>query len=128
MTRRRFSEKDVLLTMLLQGAIIPCGRCRIAIIREDLAEVERDHFLPLALGGGDTPQNCSYLHGACHKEKTNGRPATTYGSDKGNIAKARRLSKGGRKRRGAAIPSRAFANSKDGPFKTKMSGTTERRT
>jgi len=108
------------LSVKLKAAILQLGL--------DPDDVEYDHHPALALrtwndNKGDwipsanNPIYITILSKAAHARKTNGPPATAYGSDKGNIGKARRLSKGGRKRRGAAIPSRPFANRKKGPLK-----------
>ena len=88
-TRSRFTERQVIYTLLLQGAVIPCGICRVAIkLGED---VERDHCVPLALDGADTPENSRFAHATCHARKTRGSGATTCGSDIGEISKTRRL-------------------------------------
>ena len=113
MTRKRFTEREVIQTLLLQGAVIPCGKCRVQIGFDDLKKVERDHKWKIAMGGPDTPENCAYLHGPCHAEKTDGLPATTYGSDKHETAKVNRIAKGGKKRKGRQIPSRPFQKKKE---------------
>ena len=54
MSRKRFSERDVLRTLVEGGVIIPCGcGCGNAITLDDLSTpkgVQRDHTIPLALG------------------------------------------------------------------------------
>ena len=57
-------------------------------------DIQWDHIHPKALGGIDdrhNPENWQPLTTAEHKEKTFGKPATTYGSDIHAIAKADRL-------------------------------------
>lgn len=107
--RRRFTEREVIETLWMQGARIPCFRCR-----EDLhpADAEREHLNELALGGKDEPRNCRYSHFWCHAIQTNGLPATTAGSSKAKIAKVKRISKGkmaikkGAKKKRSAWPQR----------------------
>jgi hypothetical protein len=88
MSRRRFTEREVLESLIRQGAVIPCKRCRIAFTLEDIPNIEREHIHEVALGGPDIPGNCAYSHGACHSTVTNGTPATTAGSSRNRIAKA----------------------------------------
>jgi len=54
---------------------------------ETVKTIEREHLVPIALGGADDPTNCAYSLGAAHKIQTNGNGATSYGSDKHLIAK-----------------------------------------
>jgi 5-methylcytosine-specific restriction endonuclease McrA len=108
MSRKRFTERQVVETLLLQGAVIRCPRCKQCLLLEDVPAVEREHFLEIALGGADTPANCFYSHGPCHSVVTNGRKLNRAGSSKNKIAKAKRMAAGGRKRKGPAIPSRPF--------------------
>ena len=112
MTRKRFSERWVIQTLLFQGAQIPCYRCKILFTPDD--DMEREHIAELALGGADEPHNCAYSHEACHAKITNGTKATSAGSSKHKIAKLNRLTgktKGRPKRKWAAgrkIPARPF--------------------
>ena len=103
-------ERTVIETLLRQGAVIPCGlpRCKDLIRMEHLEDVERDHNVPRGLGGADTPENCSYMHGRCHAMKTDGEAHARVDGDKSKIAKAKRLAKGPRERKGKAIQSRPF--------------------
>ena len=105
MSRKRFTEREVLRTLVLQGAKIPCGcslmpdpfpKCGLFLTLDDLKTpkgVQRDHTTPLALGGPDTPENCGYWRQPCHDCKTDGgkSKATTYGSDRHAIDKTKRL-------------------------------------
>jgi hypothetical protein len=92
MGRRQFREIEVVETLLLQGAIIPCFRCRIAFTIEDVKarNIEKEHLHEVVLDGPDEPGNCRFSHAAapCHHTVTNGKPATTAGSSKNRIAKA----------------------------------------
>lgn len=93
MTRRRaFKEREVLETLLGQGVLIPCYRCKVPMLA--LRHIEREHLLEVALEGPDEPGNCVYSHKDCHAVITDGAPATTAGSSKNRIAKAKRFSKG----------------------------------
>lgn len=87
MIRRRFSEREVIQPLILQGVRIECFRCHAPF--DNAAHVEREHIVELALGGADEPRNCVYSCGACHHRVTNGGGATTAGSSKHRIAKAR---------------------------------------
>jgi len=64
--------------------------------------IEREHVVPLALGGKDDPSNWAWSHKECHAKETNGRKHLGEG-DKYEIAKAKRLARGGKTRRGPAI-------------------------
>ena len=89
MTRSTFSERKVIATLLGQGAVIPCYRCRKAFTEADA--IEREHLLEIALGGENTPDNCRFSHKKCHAIVTNGTPATSAGSSKHRIAHTNRL-------------------------------------
>lgn len=90
MARRQFREMEVLAVLLMQGAVIPCKRCRVAITIEQVKAggVQKEHLHELRLGGADEPHNCSFSHAECHKLVTFGSPATTAGSSANRIAKA----------------------------------------
>lgn len=87
MARRRFSEKDVIRTLLHQGVKIFDFRTGEPITLENVDQIEREHIHELALGGADDPINCRYSLSANHNIATNGTPATTAGSSKHRIAK-----------------------------------------
>lgn len=89
MTRRRFSERDVLEVLYFQhGILVNCYRCKKPL---HFSDAEREHLTEIALGGKDEPMNCAYSHKACHALVTNGTKATTAGSSKQRIAKVKRL-------------------------------------
>ncbi len=92
-TRKRFSERDVLLTLIWQGIVIPCFRCKRPISQSDIenGNCEREHLHEIELGGADEPFNCRYSHrdAPCHHTATNGPPSTSAGSSKNRIAKTR---------------------------------------
>ncbi|WP_298800062.1 hypothetical protein [uncultured Devosia sp.] len=92
MTRRdrQFKERETIEVLLLQKAIIPCYRCKVAFTMEDLetGNIEKEHLHERRLGGPDEPGNCRYSHCDCHAKITNGNGATTAGSSKNRIAKA----------------------------------------
>ena len=87
MSRRRFTEREVLECLILQGAVVPCKRCRIALKVEDAKTAEREHLHEFGLGGPDTVENCAYSHGDCHKVQTHGTGATWAGSSRHKNAK-----------------------------------------
>lgn len=91
MARKRFTEREVIACLLLQGTAIVCCRCGKLITISDVPKVEREHFTEIALGGADDVSNCGYSHGDCHATITNGTKATTAGSSKQRIAKTKRL-------------------------------------
>lgn len=132
-TRRKFSETDVLRTIqieLFRRAIgLICLRCGdplfeavyetpshgqtpnpIDAIPTD--KIEREHYIELAIGGEDAPANCMYSHATCHKAVTNGTKATSAGSSKHKIAKEKRILAGGRRRKGPAMKSKPFSKVK----------------
>lgn len=61
-----------------------------------------------------------------HKIRTNKKRGLYHG-DQTQIAKVKRIAAGGRKRRGPKIQSRGFQTNRDGKFKQKIGGKTERR-
>lgn len=89
MARRRFSEKDVIRTLLHQGVEIRDYRTGEPITLQNVDRIEREHLHEIALGGPDDPANCRYSLSESHGIVTNGTPATTAGSSKNRIAKAR---------------------------------------
>jgi len=88
MARKRFSEKDVIRTLLHQGVKITDYRTGEPITLENVDQVEREHLHEVALGGADEPENCRYSLEASHNIVTNGPLATSAGSSKNRIAKA----------------------------------------
>lgn len=91
MKRRRFSELDVLETLVRQGVEIRCYRTKELITLDTVRQLEREHVTELGLGGDDDPTNCVYSLSAAHYIVTNGTPATTAGSSKNKIAKTKRI-------------------------------------
>lgn len=89
MRRRRFSEREVLAAVHFNHGAILCYRCRQPLEPHQL--IEREHLTEYAIGGSDEPCNAAYSHTACHAIVTNGTPATTAGSSKQRIAKAKRI-------------------------------------
>lgn len=116
MTRKRFSESEVIHTLMHQGTLIWCYRCKVRFELND--KIEREHLVEVALGGADIPFNCAYSHASCHAKITNGSKATTAGSSKQRIAKVRRIqnpkpSKHPMRNSGRKIASRPFAKRKE---------------
>jgi ferredoxin len=90
--RRRFSEIEVIETLIHQGIEVPCFRCKVPFTREDVRtkNIQKEHLQELELEGADKPFNCRFSHrdAPCHHTVTNGTPATAAGSSKHRIAKA----------------------------------------
>lgn len=94
MTRRRFTEREVLTTLIHQGVQIPCFRCGQPLTLSAASEhcvydAEREHIHEVALDGPDKPENCRYSGKQCHGIATRGNGATTAGSSVNRIAKTR---------------------------------------
>lgn len=114
MARHRFSEKMVIEALIRTGHEIRCYRTKAIITLETVKQLEREHPVPLALGGKDDPTNAAYSLSEAHGRQTNGTRATSYGSDKHAIAKVRRLtnpkpSRHPMKKTGRKILARAWA-------------------
>jgi hypothetical protein len=127
MTRRAMKEAEVFEILLAQDTKIYCAVpwCRKPILSR--ADCQRDHYTALKLGGEDVPGNMQYICLDCHNKKTNGTKATTAGSDKARIAKVKRITSGGRKRRGPKLKGRPLPANRDGKFKKRMDGKVELR-
>lgn len=111
MTRKKFTEREVLETLAWQGIFIRCFRCKLPFfVRTDgslsdavfaassgmrvmhmALKPEREHIHEIALGGADKPFNCRYSCSECHNIITNGTRATSAGSSKHRIAKIDRI-------------------------------------
>lgn len=114
MARKRFSERQVIEALIRTGTVVRCYRTKEVITLETVTQLEREHPVPLALGGAADPTNAAYSLSEAHKIQTNGKPATSYGSDKHAIAKVSRLGNPKPSRRpmqlsGRKIPSRPFS-------------------
>ncbi len=94
MSRKRFTERQVIETLFHQGVTVWCFRCLRPITPHRAndgkitVDAQREHLHEVALGGPDIPENCRYSHIDCHKVVTDGTKATTAGSSKHRIAKA----------------------------------------
>jgi hypothetical protein len=90
-SRRRFSEIEVIETLLIQGETIRCFRCKEPLTLEDVRtkNIQKEHLHEHALDGPDKPFNCRFSHKPCHSIITNGTPATTAGSSQHRLAKTR---------------------------------------
>ncbi len=108
-TRTHIPLKTKLAAMCLRFTCPVCGK-KLG----PLDGLDWDHVQPVALGGTNDPENLQPLHKACHRLKTSGSKATSYGSDVFNIAKTKRLADGPKPSRnkmpktGRKIPSRQF--------------------
>lgn len=96
-----------------------CAKCRKEITVHGCIG---EHIVPVALGNEGKPDCLLCL--ACADTKTNGSKATSYGSDKHAIAKAKRLAKA-RKALGGAETGKAKAKGRPLPG-TKASGLRKR--
>lgn len=104
MTRRRFTAKQNLEFFLAhKGECHICGG-RINAVTE---KWEREHLIPLALGGADDESNMRPAHVKCHREKTD--------SDVTAIAKAKRREA---RHFGAKQPKRKIQSRGFGQFKS----------
>ena len=119
MARRRLSEREVLAVLIDQcGTRLCCYRCKNLLWCAD--EVEREHIVPLALGGKDELSNMAYSHRSCHAEQTR--------RDKAQIAKADRqrlyheTGRGSAKKHVNKIQSRGF----DKTLRKRMDGAVEK--
>lgn len=90
--RRRFKEWEVVATLIHQGLVVTCFRCKQPFEPPTASnQIQREHLHEIGLGGPDEPAGCRYSHYDCHSKITNGNGATTANSSKGKIAKAKRL-------------------------------------
>lgn len=106
MTRRRFTTKQNIEFFLAHnGECHICGG-KIDAVRE---KWEREHVIPIALGGADDDSNMRPAHVKCHREKTDGDVAA--------IAKARRREA---KHMGAQLPKRKIQSRGFGQFKSNV--------
>ena len=103
MSRKRFSEREVIEALIRTGHEIRCYRTKEVITLETVRLLEREHVTPLKLGGADDPTNAAYSLSEAHKTQTK--------KDRAAFAKVDRilgLTCNGPKRK---IPSRKFAKS-----------------
>lgn len=79
MKRKRYSATQSVLFFIAHG-----GKCHICGGKIDAVREkwQREHIIPLALGGADDESNMAPAHVKCHREKTD--------SDVAAIAKAKR--------------------------------------
>lgn len=90
--KRKFvSEVTAIRVAILQGGTVPCYRCKEPLTATGI--INREHIVPLALGGADEIENYAYSHGECHRIVTFGTKATVADGDIHKIAKAKRLAK-----------------------------------
>lgn len=70
MSRRRFSERQVIEALIRTGHEIRCFRTKEVITLETVNLLEREHPTPLKLGGADDPTNAAYSLSEAHKDQT----------------------------------------------------------
>jgi len=98
-TRRKITRSELRALFTAQD-----GKC--ALCGEILEIWHIDHANPLALSGDDSTANLQLVCIPCHRVKTFGTKATSYGSDIHAIAKAKRLAGEGKARRAYVWPKR----------------------
>lgn len=113
MKRRHFTaQQNIKFFLAHNGLCHICGG-KIDAVRE---KWEREHVIPLALGGADDEANMRPAHAVCHRNKTN--------ADLASVAKAKRNEA---KHFGAKTTRNPIPGSKASGWKRKMDGTVERR-
>lgn len=70
MSRKRFSERQVIEALIRTGHEIRCYRTKAVITLETMKRLEREHVTPLKLGGADDPTNAAYSLSEAHKAQT----------------------------------------------------------
>jgi hypothetical protein len=83
MTRKALSQRGVIEVLIRQGAVIPCGICRLAFKLEDVPFIERGHercqhtFPDDQMEDWDAVERQRYVHGrndpnhrGCHAAET----------------------------------------------------------
>lgn len=105
--KRYTPDKERTMLFIVQGGRCKCG---VKLVTGPPANYIIEHDVPLGLGGEDVFDNKSLLCITCAAAKTfHPRSlATTLGSDIANIAKAKRIAKGGKKRKGRKMQGRKF--------------------
>ncbi len=107
MIRRSLTQKErATMWAHQQGRCIGCGE---SFQPKDMIA---EHWTPVALGNSKKP-DC-LLCKPCADRKTRGTKATTKGSDIHSIARAKRLAKGGKTRRGPKLRSAGFKKPPEG--------------
>lgn len=87
---------------MVERIATPCGLCFKELEPED--NIQWDHIHAEVFSGPHVYDNLRPVHYACHKAKTR--------ADVQANAKVKRIAKGGRKRRGTALPSKPFPKTK----------------
>ncbi|MDP0928517.1 HNH endonuclease signature motif containing protein [Paracoccus onubensis] len=108
--RKTWTAKRSLALFETHGGI--CHICGMKIYAGEAWE--REHIIPLAMGGADDESNVAPAHKSCHRTKT--------GTDAAQIAKANRVRAkhfGAKNARRVVIP-----GSRDSKFKRKLNGQT----
>ena len=132
MTRRQLSQRGVIEVLIRQGAIIPCGICRLAFNLEDVPFIERAHerceheYADEDLDEEwDKLENQRYAHGRndprhkdCHKAETARHRQVRDKSRR--IRRETKKSQAKDAMRGKHFPKGAKQNS---PYRKKMDGT-----
>ena len=99
-----------------------CEACGVEIAPDNW---HADHRVPVAFGGESTLANGQALCQPCNAAKGKLEAKMALRADKmgGRIGQQARRAKG----KTAKIPGRGFQTNKDGPYKSKINGKTERR-
>ena len=99
-----------------------CEACGVEITPDNW---HADHIIPVAFGGESTLANGQALCQPCNAAKGKLEAKMALRADKmgGRVGQQARRAKG----KTAKISGRSFATNKDGPYKSKINGKTERR-
>lgn len=90
MSKRKAFTLKQLVEIYRRYCAAQCAKC---FVMSPVGKMEMDHIHPVGLGGTNEPENIQFLCPNCHDLKTNGTKATSYGSDKHEIAKTKRIVK-----------------------------------
>jgi hypothetical protein len=98
--RKAKTGKRVIESLLHQGAVIKCFRTGVLVTLANFNDLEAEHLVELGLkttdaekAAVDTPEYWRWSFSAAHAQITNGTKATTAGSSKARVAKAKRMEK-----------------------------------
>lgn len=98
--RRQPRPLDVIESLLHQGVRIECYRTKERVTLANFRDLEREHLCELGLyktpeekAAHDTPEYWRWSFSEAHAKITNGTKATSAGSSKHRVAKAKRMEK-----------------------------------
>lgn len=98
--RRQPRPLDIIESLLHQGVRIECFRTKARVTLANFRDLEREHLCELGLyktpeekAAHDTPEYWRWSFSEAHARITNGSKATSAGSSKHRVAKAKRMEK-----------------------------------